>query len=279
MMRNPSPRLLIASILILISIGLLALHLAGFLQPAEDLITRPLTAVQGWIALRYNALRDLLTSPRDVAALQAEIARLESENARLQQEIVALREQAAEAQVLAALLDYVRAQPENRYLAANVIGRDVSPFLRSILIDKGSDAGVARGMPVVTARGLVGRVVEVFASYARVQLITDPATSVNVKFQSTEGGPRREGVLTARINGETFVDFIDLDVNIQEDELVLTSGLGGNYPADIPVGRVLSIRRRDFDLFQQATIQPSVDFESLDIVLVIVNFRPVAAQP
>jgi len=256
MMRNPSPRLLIASILILISIGLLALHLAGFLQPAEDLITRPLTAVQGWIALRYNALRDLLTSPRDVAALQAEIARLESENARLQQEIVALREQAAEAQVLAALLDYVRAQPENRYLAANVIGRDVSPFLRSILIDKGSDAGVARGMPVVTARGLVGRVVEVFASYARVQLITDPATSV-----TTEGGPRREGVLTARINGETFVDFIDLDVDIRELELVLTSGLGGNYPADIPVG------------------QPSVDFESLDIVLVIVNFRPVAAQP
>jgi rod shape-determining protein MreC len=205
-----------------------------------------------------------------MTALREEINRLETENAFLQQEVIALREQAAEAEVLAALLNYARTQPENRYLAANVIGKDVSPFLRSVLINQGSDAGLARGMPVVTARGLVGRVVEVFATYSRVELITDPENAVNVKFQNA----RAEGILSARINGEMFVDLIDLDANIEQGELVLTSGLGAKYPPDIPVGSVVSLRRRDFDLFQTTIVQPSVSFDDLQVVLVITNFTP-----
>ena len=125
-------------------------------------------------------------------------------------------------------------------------------------------------MPVVTSRGLVGRVSEVFATYSRVQLITDPEMVVNVKFQEA----RTEGVLTAQLNGELLVDFIDLNAELSQGELVLTSGLGGKYPADIPVGNVLSIHHRDYDLFQQATVQSSVEFDQLNIVLVITNFRP-----
>lgn len=273
-MKSPHPRLIVVGTLLLVSIALLILGASGFLQPIQDLSMRPVTAIQTWFAVRYSALRDLLSSPRDVAALREEINRLEAENARLEQEIISLREQASEAEVLAALLNYARSQPENRYLAANVIGRDVSPFIRSVLINQGSDNGLAQGMPVVTARGLVGRVVEVFASYARVQLVTDPDTAVNVRFQTS----RTEGVLSAELNGELLVDLIDLNAELSQGELVLTSGLGGKYPANIPVGQVISIRRRDFDLFQTATIQPSVDFDSLNIVLVITNFQPIILE-
>lgn len=268
-MRRFNSRIIIAGALVILAGALLILSTSGFLQPLQNLTMRPVTAVQSWFAVRYSAVRDLLASPRDVAALRAEINRLETENARLEQEIISLREQAAEAAVLSALLNYARAQPENRYLAANVIGRDVSPFIRSVLIGQGSDAGVATGMPVVTARGLVGRVVEVFASFARVELITDPSTAVNVRFQTA----RTEGILTAALNGELVVDLIDLNAELTQNELVLTSGLGGKYPANIPVGQIISIRRRDFDLFQTATIQPTVDFDNLDIVLIITNFQ------
>ena len=254
----------------MIALGLLILNLSGFLQPAQNLVARPITAVQTWFALRFSALRDVLASPRDMATLRGEVNRLEAENALLQQEIISLREQAAEADVLAALLNYARSQPQSRYLATNVIGRDVSPFIRSILIGGGSDAGISKGMPVVTSRGLVGRVVEVFATYSRVQLITDPENAVNVKFQES----RTEGVLTAQLNGELVADLIDLNAELSQGELVLTSGLGGKYPADIPIGRILSIHHRDYDLFQQATIQSSVEFDQLDIVLIITNFRP-----
>lgn len=62
-------------------------------------------------------------------------------------------------------------------------------------------------------------------------------------------------------------------------DLVLTSGLGGGYPPDLIVGQVVNIRSRDFDLFQQATVQPVVDFNGLEFVLVIVNFKPVDTTP
>jgi rod shape-determining protein MreC len=269
-MRRTSPRVIFAGTLILVAAALLILQLSGYLTPFTNMLLRPVTAIQSWFAVRYVAVRDLLASPSDMASMRDEINRLQAENALLQQEIIALREQASEAEVLAALLDYARTQPENRYLATNVIGRDVSPFIRSVLIGQGSDAGIAIGMPVVTAQGLVGRVEEVFASYARVQLITDPETAVNVKFQQA----RTEGILMARLNGEIFVDLIDLNAELSEGELVLTSGLGGKYPPDIPVGSVTSIRRRDFDLFQDATIQSSVSFDQLGLVLVITNFEP-----
>ncbi len=268
-MKRLNSRVIIAAALVILAGALLILNASGFLQPVQDLGMRPVTAIQSWFAVRYSALRDLLASPRDVAALREEINRLEADNARLEQEIISLREQAAEAAVLSALLNYARSQPENRYLAVNVIGRDISPFIRSVLIGQGSDAGVATGMPVVTARGLVGRVVEVFASYARVELITDPSTAVNVRFQTA----RTEGILTAALNGDLIVDLIDLNAELTQNELVLTSGLGGKYPANIPVGQIVSIRRRDFDLFQTATIQPTVDFDNLDIVLIITNFQ------
>lgn len=270
MFNHTSPRTLIAGSLLLIALALLILNASGFLQPFESFLLRPVAGLQTWIAVRYSALRDLLASPRDVAALREEIQRLESENARLQQEIVSLREQAREADTLAALLNYARSQPENRYLAANVIGKDVSPFLRSIIISQGSQNGISRGMPVVTERGLVGRVVEVFATFSRVELITDPEIAVNVTLQTS----RTDGVLTAQLNGDLIIDLIDLNAEVSPGELVLTSGLGGKYPPDIPIGQVVSVRRRDFDLFQQATIQSSVSFDNLDIVLVITNFQP-----
>jgi rod shape-determining protein MreC len=274
MMKRTSPRVIFASTLILIAFAVLILQVSGYLTPITNVLIRPVTALQSWFAIRYIAVRDLLASPNDMATMRDEINQLQAENALLQQEIIALREQASEAEVLAALLDYARAQPASRYLATNVIGRDISPFIRSILISQGSDTGITVGMPVVTAQGLVGRVEEVFSSYARVQLITDPETAVNVKFQQA----RTEGILSARLNGEIFVDLIDLNAELIEGELVLTSGLGGKYPPDIPVGSVTSIRRRDFDLFQDATIQSSVSFEELSLVLVITNFEPLILE-
>lgn len=273
-MKRSTSRTFVAVTLILVAAGLLTLSLGGYLTPVQSLILRPISSIQSWIALRVAAIRDFLTSPRDVASLREEIAMLEGEVSRLQQEIIALREQAAEAEILAALLDYARARPESSYKAARVIGRDVSPFLRSLIIDVGSDDGISRGMPVVTRRGLVGRIIEVFPTVARVQLITDPEASVNVQLQLS----RADGVLAAQLNGELWVELIDQSATITQGELVITSGLGGKYPSEIPLGQVISIHRRDYELFQQAVIQSSVDFEDIDIVLVITNFRPLPIE-
>ncbi|HEY44818.1 MAG TPA: hypothetical protein G4O11_12635, partial [Anaerolineae bacterium] len=121
-MKRTTSRTLVAVTLILVATGLLTLSLGGYLTPIQNLVLRPISTLQSWISLRVAALRDFLTSPRDVASLREEISSLEGEVSRLQQEIIALREQAAEAEILAALLDYARARPESSYKAARVIG-------------------------------------------------------------------------------------------------------------------------------------------------------------
>jgi rod shape-determining protein MreC len=268
-MDRRTTRSLFALALILVALALIALSQAGYLQPIESATLRPISGVQSWIAQRFTVLREIITSPRDIATLQGQNAELQAEIARLQQQVINLQEQVAESEILAALVDYARSQPEIRYLATNVIGRDVSPFLRSIWIGAGSDDGLAFGMPVVTDQGLVGRVVEVFATVARVQLITDPESAVNVRLQ----GSRADGVLAARANGELAIELIDQAALVDAGELVLTSGLGGNYPEDVLVGQVISVRRRDFEIFQTANVQSTVDFENLEIVLVITSFQ------
>jgi len=267
-----SSRALLALTFILIAGGLLVLNLGGYLQAAEGMALRPLGALQGWLSQRVTAIQTLLTSPTDLATLRAENLRLEAEVARLERELIAVREQAAEAEVLAGLLGYARTRPESRYVAARVIGQDVSPFIRSVWIDRGSDGGLQQGMPVVTERGLVGRVAEVYSTIARIQLITDPQSSVNVRLQSS----RADGALQAQLNGELWVEAIDQSASVTPGELVLTSGLGGAFPSDIPVGQILTVRKRDYELFQQAVLQPSADLENLLVVLVITNFQPLA---
>jgi len=267
-----SSRALLALTFLLIAGGLLVLNLGGYLQAAEGMALRPLGAVQGWLSQRVTAIQTLLTSPADLATLRAENLRLEAEVARLERELIAVREQAAEAEVLAGLLGYARTRPESRYVAARVIGQDISPFIRSVWIDRGSDGGLQQGMPVVTERGLVGRVAEVYSTIARIQLITDPQSSVNVRLQTS----RADGALQAQLNGELWVEAIDQSASVTPGELVLTSGLGGAFPSDIPVGQILTVRKRDYELFQQAVVQPSAELENLLVVLVITNFQPLS---
>ncbi|MGH8457791.1 MAG: rod shape-determining protein MreC [Nevskiales bacterium] len=144
-----------------------------------------------------------------------------------------------------------------------------------VMINRGSNEGILRGMPVVTDRGLVGRVDAVIADAARIQLITDPASNVNIRLQNAE----TDASLAGSVTGDITLELIPQDINVQTGDLVLTSGLGGGYPPDLIVGQVLNVRSRDFDLFQDATVQPVVDFNRLEIVLVIVNFKPVDIAP
>lgn len=261
--------------LTLVVVGLLLLALSGYLTPLSRLALSPFIGAQTWVSTRYQALQDYLTAPRDMARLTQRNLELEAEISRLQTEIIELQQQNSELEVLSALLDFARAHPENQYLTATVIGRDPNPFLRYVIINRGSDDGLRRGMPVVSQQGLVGRIAAVTANGARVQLITDPGTALNVHLEPSAA----EASLVGSITGEISLDLIPQDAPVQIGDLVLTSGLGGNYPSNILIGQVTGVRQRPFELFQSASVQPVVDFSELKIALVITNFRPVDISP
>lgn len=270
-----SSRTLRSIAIAVVSIGIVILALSGFLTPLSRVVLTPLISVQSWFSSRFQALQTLVSSPRDVTVLSQRNAELEAEVANMQTQIIELQQQLAEFQILSALLDFARAYPEYEYTGASVIGRDPSPFVKYIHINRGSDDGIRRGMPVVTQQGLVGRVAQTTASAALVQLITDPGTTINVRLEPE----RVEGVISGSITGDVSLDFIPQESTVEPGDLVVTSGLGGNFPTNILIGQVTSVRSQDFDLFQSASIQPVVDFEKLEIVLVITNFQPVDITP
>jgi len=274
-MRNLFSRTLQTTIIFLIVGGIIALALGGYFSSASNVFTGSLITLQSWFSSRFVALQDFLTAPRDVASLRQRNVELEAEVSELQAQVIQLQQQVGETDILAALVDFSRARSENKYKAAAVIGRDPSPFLHYVIINAGSNDGVLRGMPVVTDQGLVGRVDAVIADAARVQLITDPASKVNVHLQNAE----TDASLIGSVTGDITLDLIPQDISIEAGDLVLTSGLGGGYPPDLIIGQVVNVRSRDFDLFQQATVQPVVDFNRLQIVLVIINFKPVDISP
>jgi rod shape-determining protein MreC len=220
-------------------------------------------------------VQEFLTAPRDMTYLRQRNFELESEVAELQSQVIQLQQQVGETEVLAALVNFEQANPENRYQGAAVIGRDPSPFLHYVIVNVGSNDGIRRGMPVVTDQGLIGRVDAVIADASRVQLITDPASTVNVRLQNAEVDASLNGSITGDLN----LNLIPQDSALESGDLVLTSGLGGGYPPNLIVGQVGNVRTNDVDLFQQANVQPVVDFNQLQIVLIITNFEPVDITP
>jgi rod shape-determining protein MreC len=262
-------------VVILVVAGLLFLALSGYLTPVFNLSLNPLISFQSWLSVRYLSAQDFLTAPRDITQLREQNAVLESQVTQLETQLIQLEERLGEAQVCFALLDFGRTNPQYDYIAATVIGREISPFLQYIIIDKGTDHGIRYGMPVVTQQGLVGRVDAVIGPAARIKLITDSTSVVNIRLKAAE----TEAQLLGSLTGDLALDMIPLDENVEPGDIVLTSGLGGNYPPNIFVGQVLSVQTRENVLFQTATVQPIVDFNSISSVLVVSNFVAVDISP
>lgn len=274
-MKKRFPRSIQTLAISLAAIGILALALSGVFTSLSRVVLSPLTSIQTWVSQQYQGLESFMSASRDIREIRQQNTELEAENARMQAQIVELQQQLVEYEILSALLEFARANPENKYIGASVIGRDPSPFLNYIIINRGSDDGLKRGMPVVTQNGLAGRVVQVTASGARVSLITDPATSINVRIEPS----RSAAILSGSITGELTLEQIPQEVDVNPGNLILTSGLGGNYPSNIIIGQVTSVKSRENALFQSASVQPVTDFDDLNIVLVITNFNPVDISP
>lgn len=256
-------------------IGLLFLAIGGYLTPLMQTLLEPVFSVQSWISTRSQAYQDMFNAPADSIQLRQENSILEAEVASLQSQIIALQQQVADTDVMEGLLNFARSQRQNKFLAAEVIFRDPRAFIKFVIINRGSDDGVRRGMPVVSAEGLIGRIDWVTSNAARVQLIIDSTSLVGVVIEPATV----DGDLIGSVTSDLSIENIPQSSEIQPGDLVMTSGLGGKYPADILIGQIASIRDQATDLFKIASVQPAIDFDRLQIVLVILDFKPIDISP
>jgi rod shape-determining protein MreC len=206
---------------------------------------------------------------------------LEDENAELRARIAELEGDALESESAAQELeealdllgvDFIGDIPT---VSARVVSAPVSNFEQTIELDRGSDHGIQVDMPVVAGAGLVGRVVQVSGSRSVVRLVTDPASSVGVRFVRTNEVGVAEGEGADR---ELSVGFVEVGVELARRELAVTSGLNDSvFPPGIPVGRVTSAEAAEGELQQDVSIEPATDLDHLRFVRVLLRTRPSAS--
>jgi len=261
-------------ILIVLSLAAIALDQNEDLQPIEDLVLRFVVPIQEKLTSLGNNISDLTQATQDLRELRRRNEELHGLADSLMIENVRLKEIESENETLRQLLSFTQANPTHSYKAAEVkgrvIGHDPSNFLSYLIIDSGSQQGIEKGMPVVTERGLVGRITDVGSNWAKVMLIIDPSSSVNALIQNS----RATGVVEGQVGGSLVMKYIPQRDTVNVNDIVLTSGLGGNFPKMLIIGQVTAVYQRDIEMFQQADIRPTVDFNNLEIVLVITNFLP-----
>jgi rod shape-determining protein MreC len=238
----------------------------------EALGTRLLVPLQGAVTSAISGTLGTVATVQQARQLREQNVAYREEIDRLQAEMVGLRELDLENQDLRNLLGLRQQAPPGEMIAVRVVARDPLPFAQVLVIDGGSEQGVREDLPVLTWRGLVGRVIEVQPTSARVLLVTDANSSISGRIQNPDS--RATGVIRGRNDQWLLMQYLPQQEQVQTGDLVLTSGLGGVFPAGLPIGKIAQVRRRDQDLFQEALVEPVAPLAHLERLYVLKTDQP-----
>jgi len=163
----------------------------------------------------------------------------------------------------------------DRVLSAEVIGKDPSPWFKTVLIDKGKNDGVETGMAVVVPKGIAGQVTDVSANYSKVLLIIDHNSAVDALVQND----RARGIIKGGMAGQCLFKYVLRKHDIEIGDIVVSSGLDGVFPKGLAVGYVSTVFKPKSGIFQEVTVTPYVDFEKLEEVLIVLNPKKKEFKP
>jgi rod shape-determining protein MreC len=196
---------------------------------------------------------------------------LRKENKRLLNELALLRgvsvkalELQSQVKRLEGFLRVAKAE-KGTILLARIIGRNQSPFGRTLIIDQGRTNGILRNMAVIHQNGIIGRVFRAGHSVSQILLITDTRSSVDVLVQRS----RAQGVFSSTSEKQGEVRYMSVDADVTDNDLLVSSGFGGIFPKGLPVARVAAIFIDGKRLFKRIQATPSVDFNKLEEVMVM----------
>lgn len=150
-------------------------------------------------------------------------------------------------------------------VVARVIAKDVSTEFRALRINRGESAGIKKGMAVVTQEGVVGRVLRTTSNTADVVTILDLMSAVDSMIERS----RARGVVEGMTEEVCQLKFVLRTDDIQEGDILISSGLGGVYPKGVPVGTVSKVDKKKFGITQDVEVRPAVDFTKLEEVMVV----------
>jgi rod shape-determining protein MreC len=207
----------------------------------------------------YIALVDLR---RKNETLRARVAALEEENLQFREALVA-----------SGNLERIVQMRENfevPLLPSEVVGQDVFPWFRSILLDRGRSHEVLSGMPVVSDHGVVGLVTATSPHASRAMMLLDRQSAVDAIVQRS----RARGIVRGKGTGELEFVFMVRGDDVQPNDVVITSGVGGVYPKGLRIGTITVVQTEEARLLHTGSVQPSVDFGRLEQVFIMLQRGP-----
>lgn len=227
-------------------------------------ITSPVRYAGSVVASPFNALGNVFSN---LTASQETLSDLKAQNEELTAQVAELSEAQETASRLESLLG-LQSTYNLESTAARIIGESSDAWSRTVTIDKGSSDGFAINMPVCNSAGVIGQIIEVSANTSTVRLITDENSGVSAMVQST----RAQGILQGQPDGTLRLEYVTTDADVQEGDIIVTSGIGGVYPKGLPLGTVSTVVREENATYYTITVTPaSSDTENNEEVLVITS--------
>jgi len=224
-------------------------------------ISAPVIKIFQWGGDKISSSLSVLFTLKDLAQ---ENTKLKEEAKQLWQENSFLKETARENEILRQRLMLPQVL-RKMVVLAGVVGQNPEAE-QVVLVDKGTNDGLRVGLAVVTANDfLVGQVVEVNSSFAKVVLINSSDSSINALTQET----RVSGAVKGSHGLEVAMEMIPVDAQIKNDETVLTSGLNEIIPGGLIVGQIKSVVKKESDIWQRAVIEPAADLKKLEQVFIV----------
>ena len=230
--------------------------------PFQKASTLVIKTVQG----TFQQYIFLVNLEKENRALKKRIAELEEENHRIKEMKLANER-------LRQLLSF-REKNSPSMIGAEVIGQDPSSWFKSITIDRGERDGVKKGMAVISPAGVIGQILKTAPHYATVLLITDYSSAIDSIVERT----RAKAIVEGKGENRCRLKYLLRADEVALGDVVVTSGLGGNFPKGLMVGEIKKVDKKGHGVFQFAELIPSVDMTQLEEVFIIME-PPSPTQP
>ena len=241
----------------------------GNISFLENVVNKCVMPIQNGLTYIKNKVKGNDNFFTDVNNLKEENNQLKDKNSQLEQALRELEKIKTENETLKEYLSLTEKYGEYKTIPGYVINKDISNYSKTVVINIGKKDGVEENMTVIADKGLVGHVVSVTDSTAKVQTIIDTASSVSAVMSTDKNSIVCKGTLdeTSVLKGM----YIPTDANVAQGESVETSGLGGIYPKGIHIGTIKKVENTQNPTDRYALVETAVDFSKLDTVLVITN--------
>lgn len=269
--KGSSVRVLVVAVVVLLGLAVYTATAGGsFVAGLLGFVSSPMQSIATDVTGNVTEFLDLESYTKE--ELVDLVGRLQQERSALAQQLVDYEEKKRENEQLKQQLQIAQLEPENEMRSASVIGRDPNDVFSGFSIDKGSLAGVSVGDPVITAQGLVGVVSQVYATSSMVTcLLSEDLQVAAVSIDREENGVITSNIMTAS-SGLLRLNYLPSDTQLEEGDIITTSGAGGMYPANIIIGQVQSVEKSENDISKYAVVKPYEDLQNVKDVQVIVNF-------